>query len=92
MARAEENEDGFTEEEQELWETTVHTGDDMDRIFKMRDERRRREDEEELKEQWPATEAARLFTQLAETFDLPKAAGTTAGNITSSESGRRRAA
>lgn len=68
MARSEENQDGFTEEEQELWETTVHTGDDMGRMFKMRDDRRRREAEEELKEQWPATEAARLFTELAETF------------------------
>lgn len=68
MARSQENHDGFTEEEQRLWNTTVHTGDDMGRIFRMRDERRRREDEEELKEQWPSTEAARLFRQLAETF------------------------
>ena len=34
----------------------------------MRDERRQREQEEELKEQWPSTEAAQLFTQLGETF------------------------
>jgi hypothetical protein len=34
----------------------------------MRDERLRREEEEELKKQWPSTEAARLFTQLGETF------------------------
>lgn len=68
MARSEENYDGFNEEEQHLWRTTVKTGDDMARIFRMRDERRRREDEEELKEQWPSTEAAWLFKQLAETF------------------------
>jgi hypothetical protein len=46
----------------------VKTGDDMRRIYEMRDERRRREEEEELKEKWPSTEAARMFTQLAETF------------------------
>src|SRR5262249_26587209 len=68
MARSEEDHDGFSKEEQHLWHTTVHTGDDMARIFRMRDERRRREDEEELKEQWPTTEAGRLFKQLADTF------------------------
>jgi hypothetical protein len=59
---------GFTEEEERLWGETVKTGPDMRRMFKMADERRRREAEEELKEQWPSTEAARLFTQLAEAF------------------------
>ncbi len=68
MPRAEENMDGFSEEEERLWRETVKTGEDMRRMFNMRDERRRREDEEELKEQWPSTEAARLFTQLGETF------------------------
>jgi len=68
MPKSEENIHGFTEEEQDLWDATVKTGDDMGRMFRMRDERRQREREEELKEQWPATEAARLFTQLAETF------------------------
>jgi hypothetical protein len=68
MARSEENHEGFTKEEQHLWNTTVKTGDDMGRMFKMRDDRRRREDEEELKEQWPATEAGQLFKQLADTF------------------------
>ncbi|HKV95015.1 MAG TPA: hypothetical protein VJW20_20890 [Candidatus Angelobacter sp.] len=68
MPKSTENEEGFTKKEQDLWDKTVKTGDDMDRIFHMRDERRRREAEEELKEQWPATEAARLFTQLTEAF------------------------
>lgn len=68
MPRSEENKNGFTEEEQELWRTTVKTGEDMLRVSNIRDERRRREAEEEMKEQWPQTEAARVFTQLAEAF------------------------
>lgn len=68
MARSKEDHRGFTKEEAQLWRDTVKTGEDMDRIFNMRDERQRREAEEELKERWPSTEAARLFTQLAETF------------------------
>jgi hypothetical protein len=68
MPKSIENHNGFTEEEQRLWYETVRTGEDMKRMFDMQDERRRREAEEELKEQWPSTEAARLFTQLGETF------------------------
>jgi hypothetical protein len=68
MPKSVENSDGFIEEEQRLWDETVKTGVDMRRMFNMRDERRRREQEEELKEEWPSTEAARLFTQLGETF------------------------
>ncbi|MCU1254299.1 MAG: hypothetical protein JWM83_598 [Candidatus Angelobacter sp.] len=68
MPKAIENINGFTEEEQRMWGETVKTGEDMRRMFNMRDERKRREQEEELKEQWPSTEAARLFTQLGETF------------------------
>ena len=68
MSKSVENRKGFTDEEEQLWIETVKTGEDMSRMFKMRDERRRREQEEELKEQWPSTEAARLFTQLGETF------------------------
>jgi hypothetical protein len=68
MAKSVEVHDGFTREEWELWRTTVKTGEDMTRMYKMRDERRQREHEEELKEQWPNTDAARMFTQLAETF------------------------
>jgi hypothetical protein len=68
MPKSKENWEGFTEEEARLWRETVKTGDDMQRMFDMRDDRRRREEQEELKEQWPSTEAARLFTQLGETF------------------------
>jgi hypothetical protein len=68
MPKAIENINGFTKEEQRMWGETVKTGEDMRRMFNMRDERKRREQEEELKEQWPSTEAARLFTQLGETF------------------------
>ncbi len=68
MPKSKENWEGFTEEEARLWRETVKTGEDMRRMFNMRDERRRREEQEELKEQWPSTEAARLFTQLGETF------------------------
>src|SRR4249919_3027236 len=68
MPKSEEGYQGFTKEEAELWRTTVKTGEDMDRVWAVRDERRRREAEEELREQWPQTEAARLFTQLGETF------------------------
>lgn len=67
MAKSEEDFRGFNKEEQDLW-MKVQNGSDMDRVHRMRDERHRREQEEELKEQWPNTEAARLFTQLAETF------------------------
>jgi len=67
MPKSEENRMGFIPEEFEIWKT-VKNADDMDRVFKMRDERQRREAEEELREQWPQTEAARLFTQLGETF------------------------
>jgi hypothetical protein len=68
MSKSEENWEGFTEEEARLWRETVKTGEDMHRMFNMRDERRQREDEEELKEQWPTTEAAQLFKQLGDTF------------------------
>jgi hypothetical protein len=68
MPKSEEIHDGFTAEEWELWRTTVRTGEDMDRVWAIRDARRQREAEEELREQWPQTEAARLFTQLAEAF------------------------
>jgi hypothetical protein len=68
MPKSKENREGFTDEEERLWTETVRTGGDLDRIFKMQAERRQREEEEDLKEQWPSTEAAQLFTQLGETF------------------------
>lgn len=68
MAKSEENYRGFTKDEQELWDTTVKTGADMGRVFGVREERRKREREGELRKEWPESEAARLFKQLAETF------------------------
>src|SRR5436305_14249704 len=68
MTRAKESgANGYSDEEWEVYfkgKTTEH----YSAVDRMRDERRRREREEELKEQWPTTEAARLFTQLGETF------------------------
>ena len=68
MPKSEEDRRGITKEEAELWSTTVKTGEDMDRIFKMRDARRRREWEEQVKEQWPSTKAGQVFTQLADAY------------------------
>jgi hypothetical protein len=58
---------GYTDEEWEIYRQ-AKTTKDYTAVDRMRDERRRREQEEELKEEWPSTEAARLFTQLGETF------------------------
>ena len=67
MPKSEEDQFGYTKEEREL-SYTAKTGADMERHARMREERRRREWEEEVKEQWPSTKAGQLFTQLAETF------------------------
>lgn len=68
MAKAKEiGSMGYTHEEWELYNKAKNTAD-YNAVDRIRDERRRREAEEELKEQWPSTEAARLFTQLGETF------------------------
>lgn len=68
MAKAEE--DGYMNYTDEEWEIyrQAKTTEDYTAVDRMRDERLRREEEEELKKQWPSTEAARLFTQLGETF------------------------
>jgi len=58
---------GYTDEEWEVYRKAKTTKEYF-AVDRMRDERRRREEEEELKERWPSTEAARLFTQLGETF------------------------
>jgi hypothetical protein len=58
---------GYSDEEWEVY-LKAKTTEDYSAVDRMRDERRRREEQEELKEQWPSTEAARLFTQLGETF------------------------
>lgn len=57
----------FDEEEQKLWDS-VKSGDDMGKVLSMRDERRERKWKEQVKEQWPSTQAAQAFTQLAEAF------------------------
>ena len=61
------DEDDFNEEEQKLWDA-VKSGDDMDKVLRMRDERKEREWKEQVKEQWPSTQEAQVFTQLAEAF------------------------
>ena len=58
---------GYSEEEWEVYRQAKTTAD-YRAVDRMRDERRRREAEEELKQQWPSTEAAQLFTQLGKTF------------------------
>ena len=68
MTRAKEHgANGYSDEEWEVYRK-ARTTEDYSAVDRMRDERRQREDEEELKEQWPSTEAARLFKQLGETF------------------------
>jgi hypothetical protein len=67
MAGREEYPMGYTKEEWEMYQRAKNTAD-YNAVDKMRDERRKREHEEELREQWPTTEAARMFTQLAEAF------------------------
>ena len=68
MAKAQERgPNGYSDEEWEVY-LRAKTTEEYFAVNRMRDERRRREAEEELKEQWPSTEAARLFTQLGETF------------------------
>jgi hypothetical protein len=68
MAKAKERgPNGYSDEEWEVY-LKVRTNEGYAAVDRMRDERRRREAEEELREQWPTTEAARLFTQLGETF------------------------
>jgi len=58
---------GYSDEEWKVY-LKATTNEDYVAVDRMRDQRRRREQEEELKEQWPSTEAARLFTQLGEAF------------------------
>ena len=68
MTRAKESgANGYSDEEWEVY-LKAKTTEDYSAVDRMRDDRRRREREEKLKEQWPSTEAARLFTQLGETF------------------------
>jgi hypothetical protein len=68
MAKAREHgANGYSDEEWEVY-LRAKTTEDYSAVDRMRDERRRREQEEEIKEQWPSTEEADVFTQLAEAF------------------------
>jgi hypothetical protein len=63
------NEDSmeYTEEEWEIFQNATTT-EEYSAVDRMREERQRSELDQEIKEKWPSTEAARLFTQLGETF------------------------
>jgi hypothetical protein len=63
------NEDSmeYTEEEWEIFQNATTT-EEYSAVDRMREERQRSELEQEIKKKWPSTEAARLFTQLGETF------------------------
>jgi hypothetical protein len=67
IAETDEYPMGFIKEEWEIYQQ-ARTTEAYTAVDRMRDARLRREREEALKEQWPSTEAARLFTQLGETF------------------------
>jgi hypothetical protein len=68
MAKAKEHgANGYSDEEWEVY-LKATTTEDYSAVDRMRNERRGREREEEMKEQWPASEAAGVFTQLAEAF------------------------
>ncbi len=68
MAKAKERgPNGYSDEEWEVYRK-ARSNEEYSAVDRMRNERRRREAEEEMREQWPTTEAARLFTQLGETF------------------------
>jgi hypothetical protein len=62
-----ENAQGFTKEEQELW-MNAPEWNDKQKIVRMRDERRQREREEQLRQQWDNSEEGRTFKKLAESF------------------------
>lgn len=67
MLRDWEDAGGFTEEERKLF---IEAEDFNERkaVERMRDERRHREDEEELKKNWPNTDEGRVFVQFAQAF------------------------
>src|SRR5690242_16161611 len=62
-----ENALGFTKEEEEL-RMKAKNWDEQQVAVRMRDERRRREREEQLRQQWDNSEEGRLFKKLAESF------------------------
>jgi hypothetical protein len=62
-----ENALGYTKEEEEL-RAKAKDWAEHEVVRQMRDERRQREREEQLKQQWENTEEGRLFQQLANSF------------------------
>lgn len=63
-----ENALGFTKEEEEVWMAARGNWHAQQKAVQMRDERRCREREEQLRQQWDNTEEGRAFQQLAESF------------------------
>src|SRR5690348_8899771 len=66
-----ENTRGFTKEEEELWQAAKDWYQ-RDEIVRMRDARRLRERQEQLKQQWDNTEEGRAFQKLSESFSACK--------------------
>jgi len=62
-----ENAQGFTKEEYELW-LNAPDWNEKQKVVRMRDERRQREREEQLRQQWDNSEEGKLFKKLAESF------------------------
>jgi hypothetical protein len=71
MWNPKENGMGFTEEEQQLY-IKAPDWNDKQKIVQMRDERRQREREEQMKQQWASSAEGRLFQKLSESFDACK--------------------
>ena len=67
MANETENSRGYTPEEQELYDQAARTGD-YQRVWKMQDERRRKEMAERESREWRTSEAGKLLKQLGEVF------------------------
>ena len=67
-----ENALGFTKEEEEIRMAAKGDWDKQQVAVRMRDERRRREREEQLRQQWDNTDEGRAFQQLAKSFSACK--------------------
>jgi hypothetical protein len=64
-----ENALGFTKEEHEVWMAAKGNWQEQQKAVRMRDERREREREEQLRQQWADSEEGKLFQRLSESFD-----------------------
>jgi hypothetical protein len=67
-----ENALGFTAEEHEVWMAGKGNWNEQQKAVKMRDERRLREREEQLRQQWADTEEGRAFQRLSKSFSACK--------------------